>query len=429
MASVEPLHIPLNARLALFLRVFSFDLAQIESDFLQNASADPRAEQSLQARKCFGALREGVDHFVAMLFRDFSWREPADVSLHQIRTRLIGELQTLSDLARDGDTDQYISISALEQSLRAIDCNACKIAAGLDRVCQGDPLVDSQLVARKGLCFRWLLDIAEYASTYTRETYAPILDRFGLPAPVASFSTGLRFNPRPHGLSHHAQLAARTEFRDDPAATSAITLFISDKFDLPSWLAVLYVLFHEYVCHAYQALDRSRMTSRDRPADSRFAEGWMDAVAHLLARDQINTPRPDFPLSLLSHRPQLLSEIQSLFEARYASDAPESPSKRLAGVRAFNRVATCFWYNSERGSGTTRESVQFSLALNVGATDDELEQVTTMLMKLLPHNLKLRGYHSRSRAACVVMRRFLESFDIRALIADLLRLVDQLSAI
>lgn len=427
--SIDPIRVPhvaLHVRVGLLFKLFSV----ITSRAAEEATSIQIQRPELEVEKAVLNVLQTFERVSADAFSVSHSSEPIDRIIAATLTSIEADLRQIPDTV--GATAIRVGIGNALAKLREVDCSECSKKSGLTFVCTGDTEQDSRLVSKVGLCFRWLLDLTEYIAEATKRYYGPSLAQLNLPVPVVLFSTGLRKGARPHGLDHPSHVSARTAYAETTHPASDIRLFLTDRFDKESWLCIYYVLHHEYICHAYQAMIFPAASARTRPPDCRFTEGWMDSVAHRLARLHFEGPPSTFPAQWLPFRDECLASTHRLYDARYAADAPDRPRKRLTGVRAFERVAVCFWFNDADVSKSRDEpmlsAVGFSFLLNIIAKEDELEEVTTLILKLLPFDVAVPGYNSRSRSAWREFDRFIKQPDCRALISGLSRLVDDLQA-
>jgi hypothetical protein len=147
---------------------------------------------------------------------------------------------------------------------------------------------DSQIVAQHGQClgfFRTCVELACFEATAWYEKFLPGC----LPTtPRIEFSTLLAANP-PDSIAVAKHVSGKTFFDDTTELVSEIQLLIHvSGFDLESYHAAAYIIFHEMICHAFQGIRRASRNRdrRTREIDS-FGEGWMDWVTFRVFADVV----------------------------------------------------------------------------------------------------------------------------------------------
>jgi hypothetical protein len=118
--------------------------------------------------------------------------------------------------------------------------------------------------------------VFEWANTAAREVYANNATNFNTTnLPVVAFSTS-PYQDTPPGVPIDCFVGGATQYLTDGMRNvSRVELRLTTKnFDRKAYLAALYILFHECMCHVY------RYTHEVSEPDSYFAEGWMDWIAY-----------------------------------------------------------------------------------------------------------------------------------------------------
>jgi hypothetical protein len=159
-------------------------------------------------------------------------------------------------------------------SLATVDCGKC---CG-SNVCHGTS-DDSDNVDRRGLCITPIKDLFVAVEKFAREYYANHTTRGIEPEQELIFQTGPPDQPVAHDVPVDYKLSGSVSVA--PKATVVKLLLHPTQFDRETMLAVLYILFHEMICHAFQGSIRSEQ-ERSRAAFGdmdEFAEGWMDNLA------------------------------------------------------------------------------------------------------------------------------------------------------
>jgi hypothetical protein len=186
---------------------------------------------------------------------------------------------------------------------------------------------------------------------------------------------------KPHSLRCPYQVGGVTPFSMTGAkASSNVILSIAARhFDWASLLAVPYVLFHEFVAHAFQGPWNG---IRSASINSRFGEGWMDFVA-LTAHDALMDGKlaigtAPLPGGASSHKAIALDYSQARLLP--TDDGNDLPAQREVGYRSAQAL-----YEALLGLPLTRHNpldafFRLSLLINTSSLRlDRRDQLATDL--------------------------------------------------
>jgi hypothetical protein len=163
-------------------------------------------------------------------------------------------------------------LADIGRNIAAISCDQCSPIR--PRVCDGGSQ-DDEIVRTGGVCIAPIQKMFEIAAQATQQWYAKSCNLFRVQdSPQLVLSTSFT-NGKPHDIPGDYFVGGVTR-QHDAAKTAEINLSVwPKKFDWNTYAAILYVLFHECICHAYQGTK----AFRPRPVSDGFAEGWMDWIA------------------------------------------------------------------------------------------------------------------------------------------------------
>jgi hypothetical protein len=300
---LEVSHIPLNRRKALCGRWVFLDVARSRqlAFFARRRESDFRILQEKLVRATNEAIIASPNAHRLDLF---------------LQRQMVAALEAETAGLQPNDLARQFT-SEVKRRVAAISCEEC---SGSKSVCCGDPENDDRIVAARGDCiapiralFEWTRDTA----MQWYRTYGTQVPAFGLPE--VKLSTEHTGRP-PHDVPVELYVGGSTFYSsDDQRQVSEIRLtFWVEQFDWGTFLATLYVLFHECVSHAFQGITPSIIeplaggpgcalypegiggpTAVDREGtgrDDAFSEGWMDYIAYELMLDALKTravPVPD----------------------------------------------------------------------------------------------------------------------------------------
>lgn len=318
-----PPQIPLRKRKELCGRLLFFDIAQpLREEFVKNRALP--VLDSFQ-KTLFGVLESESG-------KSFN-SEPLDRFLQERIARFNNFLPLFS--GRHAQLSKEL-LRALTRGAAGLSCRNCSQST---RVCDaGIDDYDLRLLAERGFCItslRQMFDTAyegakEYCSFYG--TLFPQEE-----PPTVTFSTA--FYPTRadlHTVPVEYQVGGLTTYIK---ALAQVELgLVVNKFDLETYQAVPFVLFHECVAHALHSIFPT-IVGRERKASyDPWGEGWMDWVAYQMMDDIINQRGPAATLSVkLPFQLDSLNAALQFHTARVdferdESSATEPEADELAGV-------------------------------------------------------------------------------------------------
>lgn len=267
--SRQPSHIPLAGRKVLCGRTVFFE------------ASHPHALALIQeAPAAFDKLRHAVADTTNLALQVPRNDQPLDEFLH-------GQLIAVLETAARGVTDSCEKLASklfgdVRRFANAISCQDC--AGSLEHVCCGSD-TDSEVVSAGGQCvasFRLMFKWALAEATKCYEKYGTKVPQCGLPE--VTFSTDFVRVGKPHDIPVDYFVGGVTDYFDseDRASSEVKVVFRIEKFDWETYLAILYVLVHECVCHAFQGISPTYEGRKQTLPNDSFCEGWMDWVSHEL---------------------------------------------------------------------------------------------------------------------------------------------------
>ena len=254
-------HIPLAQRKVICGRLIFFQAAYPDRLNLLSAGAESEFDQ----------VRDNVFRLTEQAASSSPNSEPLDIFLRG----LLGDLDSQMQPQLRGK--HGVLFRPLQDDLRGtaerISCLAC--SAVRPRICDGGNK-DDEIVRNGGVCIAPIRSMFDVAAQVTTESYAKHCNLFDPEAaPELSFSTSF-CNSKPHTIPGDYFVGGATTHHDDPLPRSDVDLCLwPNRFDWNAYTAILYVLFHECICHAYQGMK----PLRPKPFNDGFVEGWMDWIA------------------------------------------------------------------------------------------------------------------------------------------------------
>jgi hypothetical protein len=191
------------------------------------------------------------------------------------------------------DTPSGAMLRQLKERASALSCLNC--AGERRRICRG-ALRDNATVTSRGHCFKQVKETFSIAVKISEEYYRYYARGF-VTSPDIQLSTS-EASGKPHDIPADIFVGASTTYHDTEATgpISSIELKIAIKLlDWKSWLAVLYVFFHELICHAYAGSAPPHSGRDELRSFDPFAEGWMDRICSMMLQDVMNGTAPAFP--------------------------------------------------------------------------------------------------------------------------------------
>lgn len=219
----------------------------------------------------FDQVRDNVFRLTEQAVSSSEDSEPLDQFLNQLHTDLGDQMRPeLQGKRASLFQPLYLEIG---RNIAGISCHQCSPLR--PRICDGGSK-DDEIVRTGGICIAPIQQMFAIAAGATQQWYAKCSNLF-----PPQGSRGLVFsssftNGKPNDIPGDYFLGGVTRHHDGPPAVAEINLSVwPKKFDWYTYAAILYVLFHECICHAYQGMK----PLRPRPLGDGFAEGWMDWIA------------------------------------------------------------------------------------------------------------------------------------------------------
>jgi hypothetical protein len=166
-----------------------------------------------------------------------------------------------------------------------------------------------------------------------------------------------------------------------------VCLYIrKNKLEWESLCQILYVLAHEYVCHAYQGLhsDKDRRAADERCA---WSEGWMDEVAWKLTELWLTVAHVQWPAWVQQGRHSVRDACFTIHDRRYQpnqyGDLKAFDLHRRQNTRkAFRVMEDALGAHRGRRILATRRLSRFSVQLNLHLADPQTRDCIVDLLTL-----------------------------------------------
>lgn len=262
-------HIPLNRRKVLSARLLYLDSTRPHELSIARVGAKPALDN----------LKQNIFNITRQATLSSGNDVPLDDFVKSLAANLSGIHSTLREFLLNAEQGELLD-SMLETFQQAADQLCCQSCSALrPQICNGS-FDDDRIVTEKGDCIsplRRLFIIAYAAAGVYYSHFATIPPGFLLPK--VTLSTGFS-TVKPHDIPVDLFVNGATFFRDNGARHASQVQLISwvERFDWDTYMAILYALVHECVCHAFQS--SLSIGNRVKPdEDDLFGEGWMDYVA------------------------------------------------------------------------------------------------------------------------------------------------------
>lgn len=238
------------------------------------------------------------------------------------------------------------TVNEISKTLGAIVCKKCTVKSACSE--------DDRIVDCYGECIGFFRHCMELARKEAFAWYQRYLPGSLASPPEIEFSTELYVDP-PDSISVAKHISGRTCFPDNHKMRSGIELCLHvSKFDLESYRAAAYILFHEMICHAFQGIRTAKSNKQRRTRETNsFAEGWMDRVTYLIFLCEVL-----LGYGLSGVKPALDEEVRQVardFRKARLGD-PEDPE--------FPRIRAFYWIGDQAAK-------EYSMFLNSHCTTVE----------------------------------------------------------
>lgn len=300
---------------------------------------------------------------------------------------------------------------ALAKRSAEVSCPSC--AGG--KICNGS-LTDDAIVAEGGICIAPLRTIfaearriaAAYYEVFAGVKPVDVSLFTGLPKKQGSWSDDLRVNGE----------ARLSDTQQGPWSEVDLLLDVQG-FTWDDYLACLYVLLHECVCHAFAGLRTTK--ARPKLADyDAFAEGWMDWVVSMLL-DDLKQGTALASKETAAKLPQLeeMCRVGSTYHTARVRP-PRAPASVVRAVRAVTN--TYSFLKSRYDPGVARDMIYRlsfvlnSLNLNEFTVKKKMEVCRTIADHLKP---EVEYYHPGRAKVEGALTRYAKHQDCRRLVREL----------
>ena len=411
-----PSHLPLAQRKVLAPRILYFDSVQD----LKNSLAP--------------ADRKEIDFLEEHLFRLSTLatelpspdKDPLDGFVREISKHLDLASSALVTNGNRSHVDNALAV--FKGATTSLDCAACSPLKPV--ICDGH-WHDDRIVDGRGQCIAPLKSAFDAALSLARRYYSTHSTYFSNAIPPSvEFSTSFR-NSTPHDCPVPYHVGGATEFQDVAARKFSIVKLtvVPEQFDFGTYSALLYVLVHECVCHAFEGIlpfpDFVERVATE--PDDGFAEGWMDWVAHEILQEALHGKGPATDVvSKLQHLEEIGDAATKFHLSRVDDQHPQQSKhaiERAFGRDAAQRVLYLFERLPESRDQPWELFLRLSFDLNVLPHFHEIrEQVVSLLELLLPKRGAIETL-SKANPLTDSFRKYLTTNNILQLIADFLTLL------
>lgn len=314
-------HIPLDSRKILSGRlVFIESAEQFEHLFLQQDKQNGPVAFDKFRRGYFDELTQQVT------------TQPPNTQLDDFLIQTLADYKPFAELHLKAYPALFQQVwDALEKRALGVSCTKCTQACKLQpTVCDDTKSpYNNELVEKGGLCITSLMEMYKAAHKVTELLYSHYLPAAHTYPPVV-FSTIHYANPEQlHHLPIRYFVRGETQFHGR-GNISSIELGLTPRvFDVATFTATPYILFHECIAHAFFSISPA-CAGRTGVGDSdEFSEGWMDLVAFKVAEEVLSDSKRWHNLIPLPNTPQTQSEL------RQVDDLVSSLKGKIRNTTAF----------------------------------------------------------------------------------------------
>jgi len=412
-----PSHLPLAQRKVLAPRILYFDSVHDLKNSL--APADRKEIEFLE------------DHLfrLSKLATELPSpdKDPLDGFVREIN-RNLGEQASTVLISNGNRPHVENALAAFGRAMTNLDCAACSPLKPV--ICDGQ-WHDDKIVDAGGQCVAPIKAAFQVALSLARRYYSTYSTYFGNAIPPSiEFSTSFR-SSTPHDCPVPYHVGGATEFQDVAARRLSVVklTLVPEQFDFGTYTAVLYVLVHECLCHAFEGIlafpDFVERVAAE--PDDGFAEGWMDWVAHEVLQEALRGKGP--AADIVSKLPHLdeIADAATKFHLSRVDDQHPQPSKH-AIERAFGRdAAQRVFYLLERLPESREQPwemfLRLSFDLNMLPHFHEIREQFVSLLELLLAKRGAIETLSKANSLTVSFRNYLKNNNILQLVNDFLALL------
>jgi len=324
---IKPEHIHLDGRKKLFTRLAFFDSVY---------SLNGRIGRD-KAAAHIDSLRDDLFLYV----EGYVEGQGRSESLDQLRGIFDSYNPPGGAVAGHGPLCNYL-LKRVRDKVHEVTCLDC--TSHNTKICNGRPR-DAEIVAASGLCIKPLLQtfaVAQEAARRYYQEYGTVQGQSQFPQMVLSTKAKAAAGGRVHDLPVPYNVNGTTSFLPSEDDTQVELTLIPTEFDLRTYLAVPYVMFHECVAHGFHDIVPTPRNRIAAYASDAFCEGWMDWIALQVMRDMYGGRGPAADLlPAPGHFLDNLKRAQNFHFARIDTEC-EKPSANAGvlapGVRAAEKM-------------------------------------------------------------------------------------------
>jgi hypothetical protein len=231
----------------------------------------------------FGALKENLEAIIAQ--KDHKLDENR-IPLYEIRNEILTEfIKAAKDVLKQYPNNKEL-LKAISDKVTSFKCGEKPAISA----CDGG-YDDDDNIKECGSCIRPLFVMFDFVAEMTRANYFKFssLYRKKEHSKDMVLST-FHDDKKPHQFYVNYNVSGFTEFhsgREGKDISEIKLILCLKKFTPNSYLSILYVLFHECVCHAFENIIRFGERRLSFDTDHPFSEGWMDWVAFLMMKKML----------------------------------------------------------------------------------------------------------------------------------------------
>jgi hypothetical protein len=272
-----------------------------------------------------------------------------------LRAKIESQKNLFQEAISDGLSE---SLTALCEALGDYSCGRCSV----NMWCSHDAKTFEN-VNNGGKCIEPLKDLVNDLTSWIESLWRQCPDG-GSPPQIIFSTTDRAFEQSgPITRRYHVGGYALSIGRRGTYKTKVGLEIVHDKFEWDQFNYLTYILLHEILCHAFQSLDNPPLRENADPNDI-WSEGWMDALAHVLALEWL----AEHPKKLRYSEGEVdfaRSQTTQLHEARYASPARDSRQLTPSdGKAAFDVVRSSYSDAIRKLPMSKQPLTKFSLRMN-----------------------------------------------------------------
>jgi hypothetical protein len=402
-------HIPLSQRKLLSARIAYLDAME---PFARAAKGS--------ARKAHEYLEKAFFDLVELNFDQPSTGYPLDRFLKDAATQFDS---TLKGPGVPAPLGKRVGL-ALQNRIARINCDACSSRCSLSPNICDEGAHDHHLVAQGGLCIEPLKQMFSLALDVAKiyyERYTGLKPQY----PSVVFSTHFKTDPKKlHDFPVALHATGRTQYLQCGSQVQVQLMLAPRAFDLATFAAIPYVMFHECVAHAFTGLYPAPPASLECSAQDQFGEGWMDFVTLKIMQEVFSGQGPAAPFSAkMPFRPDGIRTAETFHNARAdwrASNASKDSPYISVGVDAANNFLNILNNRFRIRSPHEQLAILYCMSFEINLlTDPEMTKRTafvTMMDELSTLPPKGKPHNARQSMILDIIRNYLRTGKINDLL-------------